>query len=208
MTDTNPQADRLEAAARRALESLNDLILDSRYPGPEAIAARYELEQVLLTSSAGPAPAADPTERRDRWETQYARYDAHDYRDLAAIGMAIADAEQDGMRATIGRLRAELKQQPGPSGVADEAQQPAPWLSDSARIGRTLIWTWADIGKGVYGQGYRAGQTEARTLLTGQRDSAEAQQPETDGADPCSGCRYVPCGNCPPAVGAQQPKDA
>jgi hypothetical protein len=62
---------------------------------------------------------------------------------------------------------------------ADEAQQDAPWLSDSARIGRTLIWTWADIGKGVYGQGYRAAQTEARALLTGQRDSDEAQQPET-----------------------------
>ncbi|MCU1613899.1 MAG: hypothetical protein JWO98_1439 [Frankiales bacterium] len=67
--------------------------------------------------------------------------------------------------------------------MADEAQQPAPWLSDSARIGRTLIWTWADIGKGVYGQGYRAAQTEARTLLTGQRDSDEAQQPEPT---PCS----------------------
>jgi hypothetical protein len=102
MTDTtDPQADRLKAAARRALESLNDLILDSRDPGPEAIAARYELEQVLLTSSAGPAPATDPTERRDRWETQYARYDAHDYRDLAAIGMAIADAEQAAASAAV-----------------------------------------------------------------------------------------------------------
>jgi hypothetical protein len=121
----NPQADRLGAAARRALESLNDLILDSRDPGPEAIAARYELEQVLLTSSAGPAPATDPTERRDRWETHYARYDAHDYRDLAAIGMAIADAEQDGMRATIERLRGELKQQPdraaGPAALREAA---------------------------------------------------------------------------------------
>jgi hypothetical protein len=77
--------------------------------------------------------------------------------------------------------------------MADEAQQPAPWLSDSARIGRTLIWTWADIGKGVYGQGYRAAQAEARALLTGQRDSVEAQQPETQTLPQPEGPEYTPC---------------
>jgi hypothetical protein len=44
-----------------------------------------------------------------------------------------------------------------------------PWLSDSARIGRALIWSWTDIGKGAFGEGYRAAQAEARALLGGQR---------------------------------------
>jgi hypothetical protein len=62
------------------------------------------------------------------------------------------------------------------SRMADEAQPAQPWLSDSARIGRTLIWTWTDCGKGAFGEGYRAAQVEARALLTGQRGDAEAQQ--------------------------------
>jgi hypothetical protein len=89
---------------------------------------------------------------------------------------------EDGPAATVATWKraADLLRR-----MAGEAQQDAPWLSDSARIGRTLIWTWADIGKGVYGQGYRAAQTEARTLLTGQRDSDEAQQPETQAGCGC-----------------------
>lgn len=75
-----------------------------------------------------------------------------------------------------------------------EAQQPEPWLSDSARIGRTLIWSWSEIGKGAYGQGYRDAQTQARTLLGGQAD--EAQQAETGSRIPLPG---IPeCGaDCP-----------
>ncbi|MGI5196548.1 hypothetical protein ACQEVY_23350 [Streptomyces sp. CA-288835] len=45
--------DRLEAAARRALASLTDLIHDSADPGTEALGAQFELEQALL----GAAPA-------------------------------------------------------------------------------------------------------------------------------------------------------
>lgn len=60
-----------------------------------------------------------------------------------------------------------------------EAQQPAkPWLSDSARIGRTLIWSWTDVGEGAFREGYRAAQAEARALLGGER-AAVGEQPDT-----------------------------
>lgn len=49
--------DRITAAARRALDSLNDLIRDSTDPGTEALAARFDLEQALLT--VGEQPPAD-----------------------------------------------------------------------------------------------------------------------------------------------------
>ena len=50
---TEPTADqqhtaRLEAAARRALDSLAALILDNPDPGIEALGAQYELRQALL----------------------------------------------------------------------------------------------------------------------------------------------------------------
>jgi hypothetical protein len=39
---------RLEAAARRALDSLGDLILNTPNPGVEALGAQFELRQALL----------------------------------------------------------------------------------------------------------------------------------------------------------------
>lgn len=36
----------------------------------------------------------DQTARRARWEARFAQYDAHDFRHLATIGMALADEEQ------------------------------------------------------------------------------------------------------------------
>jgi hypothetical protein len=79
--------------------------------------------------------------------------------------------------------------------MADEAAVPGrtgdgtqpPWLSDSARIGRALIWSWSDVGKGAFGEGYRAAQKEARALLGGQRDADD---------------------DAPAVGGAQQPKEA
>jgi hypothetical protein len=64
---------------------------------------------------------------------------------------------------TTTSLEAELRR------MADEAQDAKPWLTDSARIGRTLIWSWADVGKGAFREGYRAAQAEARALLGGER---------------------------------------
>lgn len=48
MTSTPADVTRLEAAARRALEALADLILDSPDPGVEALGAQYELRQLLF----------------------------------------------------------------------------------------------------------------------------------------------------------------
>jgi hypothetical protein len=88
--------------------------------------------------------------------------------------------------------------------MADEAQPAQPWLSDSARIGRTLIWTWTDCGKGERGEGYRAAQVEARALLTGQRGDVEAQpaQPTTVAY---SGKGRTFCVACPPPPGEDAP---
>lgn len=77
----------------------------------------------------------------------------------------------------------------------------APWLTDSARIGRALIWSWSDVGKGAFREGYRAAQAEARALLGGER-----------GAETATGARIVAhvlathtdlhCLNCaPPPLG-------
>jgi hypothetical protein len=64
--------------------------------------------------------------------------------------------------------------------LADGKRQPdaeAPWATDGARIGRTLIWSWVDIGKGEFARGYRAAQEQARAFLTRPLLGApEAQQ--------------------------------
>lgn len=69
---TNPPTDqqhvaRLQAAARRALDSLAALILDNPDPGIEALGAQYELRQALH----GTAPEI-PTERVWQVEAQRA----------------------------------------------------------------------------------------------------------------------------------------
>ncbi|MCX5522629.1 hypothetical protein OG342_07090 [Streptomyces bobili] len=69
------------------------------------------------------------------------------------------------------------------SGRAADETAAKPWQSDSARIGRTLIWSWSEIGKGAYGEGYRAAQAEARALLGGQRGT-DAEAPAVGGAQP------------------------
>ncbi|WP_109000813.1 hypothetical protein [Streptomyces rishiriensis] len=69
--------------------------------------------------------------------------------------------------------------------AASTLLEPAePWLTDSARIGRALIWSWSDVGKGAFGEGYRAAQAEARALLGGGRGTeqqrpAVREQPDT-----------------------------
>ncbi|MFF4536587.1 hypothetical protein [Streptomyces aureus] len=67
----------------------------------------------------------------------------------------------------------------GSGRVADEtqAEPEAPWATDGARIGRTLIWSWADIGKGEFASGYRAAQEQARAFLTGPLLGAPEAQP-------------------------------
>lgn len=63
--------------------------------------------------------------------------------------------------------------------MADEAQQPeAPWATDGARIGRVLIWSWADVGDTDFGQGYRTAQEDVRAILT--RPLLGAETPESE----------------------------
>jgi hypothetical protein len=88
-----------------------------------------------------------------------------------------------------------------PDQQATEAQQDepsaAPWATDSARIGRALIWSWSDIGKGEFGRGYRAAQEEARAILT-RVLAGEAQKGDTPAstAPLAAGLPQVQ-GNCP-----------
>jgi hypothetical protein len=88
------------------------------------------------------------------------------------LGAEILRAGQ--AEAELHRLAAET---PGP-----ETQGVEPWLTDSARIGRTLIWSWSDVGKGAFREGYRAAQAEARALLGGERGTD--QQPPAVVAEP------------------------
>lgn len=93
-------AARLEAAARRALDSLAALILDSPDPGVEALGAQYELRQVL----AGEVPEI-PTVRQWQIECQRASGAWTPYR---ARNEDEADVHADyaGTVAEYGRLRA------------------------------------------------------------------------------------------------------
>jgi hypothetical protein len=47
-------AARIEAAARRALDALNDLIANTTDPGVEALGARFELSQALIGAQPSP----------------------------------------------------------------------------------------------------------------------------------------------------------
>lgn len=82
---TDPQ--RLEAAARRALDSLAALILDRADPGTEALAAQYELRQAL----AGEQPGI-PTERV--WQIECRRRDGT-WTSWSAATIDGADAHTD-----------------------------------------------------------------------------------------------------------------
>lgn len=96
----------------------------------------------------------------------------------------------DGLEAALEATLAVLPERAYRVAALQEAaaSQDEPWLSDAARIGRALIWSWTDIGKDEYGRGYRAAQAEARALLTGERGDTEARQgPAPDGKETSRG---------------------
>lgn len=95
---TDPQ--RLEAAARRALDSLAALILDNPDPGTEALAAQYELRQAL----SGERPEI-PTERVWQIECQRAS-DMWTPYSAATVDGADAHADYADTVAEYGRKRA------------------------------------------------------------------------------------------------------
>lgn len=95
MTDTA----RLEAAARRALASLSDLIRDCSDPGTEALGARHELEQALV-GAAGCVPAAD----RAAEATPVGASDAAANGTGAAVAASDRAALRDRIAATVDPL--------------------------------------------------------------------------------------------------------
>jgi hypothetical protein len=159
--------------------------------GQSMTGGRPEAERLLkqikdrAVSSVGQAPATDRTALREpAYEAVYAYI-----RSSNRVPGDVVTRNAMIWRAVTAALDAVLPAPAAPaavvSGRAADETTPKPWQSDSARIGRTLIWSWSEIGKGAYGEGYRAAQAEARALLGGQRG--------TD-ADP------------PAAVNPQQPK--
>ncbi|MFE9920440.1 hypothetical protein ACFYQA_02300 [Streptomyces sp. NPDC005774] len=52
------QPTRIETAARRALDALNDLIANTTDPGVEALGARFELSQALIGAQPSPLDRA------------------------------------------------------------------------------------------------------------------------------------------------------
>lgn len=67
--------------------------------------------------------------------------------------------------------------------LAAETQPEAPWATDSARIGRALIWSWSSVGNTSFGQGYQKAQEDVRAILTRPLLGAEAPAPETQTVD-------------------------
>jgi hypothetical protein len=132
-------------------------------------------------------------------------------RDTGMIVQRIADAVLGVLPARSSAERVRALHQPDANGecqhchysspcptvqVLDEeadAVSAKPWLTDSARIGRTLIWSWADVGKGAFREGYQAAQAEARALLGGERST---DQQKSSAAHWCSNCEGIDPGTC------------
>jgi len=163
----------------------------------------------VLTAEVGQlrADLEHETERRQQWQR---KYNAEHARHVEVVRAFVTD------RAAVLRQEAALIRAHCPDHLdsqsaegswitchcdvaddmerrASEAPQQAPWATDSARIGRVLIWSHADIGSGDFGRGYRAAQEEARAILTRPLRGAEAQQPDTE----------TPCGPAPDACDAE-----
>jgi hypothetical protein len=147
--------------------------------------------------SGGVSPATDQTALRDRIAEALAGYagskaflaEGHEWQHARTAWYAHADAALSMLPASVNRADVlrdflwRLEQSAGGAAAekflddnpelrrvaAETPGEAKPWLSDSARIGRALIWSWTDIGKGAFGEGYRAAQAEARALLEGQR---------------------------------------
>ncbi|MEU1122156.1 hypothetical protein ABZ371_00850 [Streptomyces sp. NPDC005899] len=165
MTTTPDPAARVRSAARRALESLEALIADSTDPGVEALGAREELSTALFNTGAGAdglrdriaqALAADDGHPWDTLSTQAQQH----YRDNADAVLAVLPAPADRVavlreaasvldrRATgidafsssdfgeearavreLANAANELRR------LADEAQQPAPAVTEEPTTG-------------------------------------------------------------------------
>ncbi|MGW6009678.1 hypothetical protein [Streptomyces sp. NPDC055210] len=118
---------------------------------PERLAAEAQLFDPERPTTAGLREAASMIEARQE------RLDAEERADFGRL-----DHETVLQGAAVRDMAEHLRKQ------ADQTQA-KPWLSDSARIGHALIWSWTEAREGAFGDGYRAAQAEARAILTGER---------------------------------------
>jgi len=185
---------------------------------PEWLAEEARLhDPAAATPSAVPAPAADragdPIVRRERYATVISKWHRDPEQELYTQGadavIAIADAEQAGIRAAaladavtaMEALMADGEQEPGAlvERVREMADESAPAvlpasvdratvLNEGARHLYTVLFpaVYADMGQKA-AEGVNRAVSELRRLAV-----------EAPGPDRCSGCRYVPCGDCHP----------
>lgn len=171
--------------------------------GDEDEAALKRLRRVADESTVTPPPALTE-EGRLRAQVEVLQQDAERDRGLAKVGArCMREGHQgliEGGRAVIEGWRFALstaldlgtdapweaihERVKDLRRVAAEEQPAETWLTDSARIGRALIWSWDDVGVGEFGQGYRAAQAEVRALLGGERGTEQqrpvvGEQPDT-----------------------------
>lgn len=134
--------------------------------------AVLQASRVTQRLDVAAAPAAVPPTDRAAVLTEAERTMLTYALDQAQEKIWSEDGFTDEDQAAVDSLRQLATGTPQP-----ETQATAePWLTDSARIGRTLIWSWSDVGKGAFREGYRAAQAEARALLGGERGT-DQQQP-------------------------------
>jgi hypothetical protein len=164
---------------------LTDATLDRDYYAPNGDLGSWPPEIADLANKHQPDPVA-PSGRADVLREEAARIRAHcpDHLDSDSADGAWMACHCDVADDIERRLAAETEP------VTQDAK---PWLTDSARIGRTLIWSWADVGKGAFREGYRAAQAEARALLGGERGT-DQRQPTT--AHSCGNCEGIDPDSC------------
>ncbi|MFJ4918120.1 hypothetical protein [Streptomyces sp. NPDC088726] len=202
--DTTPTTDRVRSAAQRALQSLEALIADTTDPGVEALGARHELATALLNTSPAPArlvlgttdqqPETTPADRRARYAAAIRALnegggtladldETSDVLTLADAVMAVADAEQQELRAEVDKLIRWRKED---STQAVKAQLTITRLrGERAELNRRLSCLQGDMRDmeaHVRGQ-----DTEFERL---PRLADEAQQTETEDDDPICGNQY------------------
>jgi hypothetical protein len=131
-------ATRLAAKARRALAALDSLIYDCEDPGTEALGARYELAQELISHPDPEAPAADQDAEalallRNRIAAQFTREDAEHW------------GYDHGFSAKYG-------EDPETDAFVDIAVQAlAPFLADRAAYRNQVLTEAAEIASTVIG---------------------------------------------------------
>ncbi|WP_399559631.1 hypothetical protein OIA45_48690 (plasmid) [Streptomyces chartreusis] len=146
-----------------------------------------EVEQLTEASRLFLNQRQEMAEERYAWQERGDRAEARARELESGRDAVLRETVERLSRVPLANVLTELRR------MADEAQQQpdteTPWMSDGARIGRALIWSWAEVGRGEFARGYRAAQEEARRLLTGPTETdAPVQQPNA-----CNRCGHFSC---------------